>query len=131
MTQRSQKEKQHNQAYDMFSADLPMQVLEKGHKELTEFVNGTLTQLIHREEEILRSIPGAPPTSSLRWIGRVDVGILHDQTSGKMSYWVIDIKQCHCTPLYTKVASELAWPLAPTLVQLWEIAIMARKEGVC
>jgi hypothetical protein len=110
--------------YNVFSADLPAHVLGQGMNELITMASNILNQFILSQEETLERILGSPARSNLRWIARVDIGILHDQNSGKVSYWVTDIKQCHCTPLYTQMAGESAKPLATSMVHLMESIVM-------
>jgi hypothetical protein len=126
----SLEEKQKDQAYNAFAGDLPRDILTKGTNEIIAFVQNILSAFIVSEDETLKHIPGAPELSGLHWMGRVDVGVLHDRTSGKMSYWVTDIKQSHRTPLYMMAAGDVARPLVPTLVQLWERHIFEREQSL-
>jgi hypothetical protein len=85
-----------------------------------------LHRLVEMEEELFERISGAPG-SGLRWFARLDIGVLHDQKSGRFSYWMNEIERGHCTGLFSTLNGATWASMPPELVLLWQEVILDRR----
>jgi hypothetical protein len=125
----SQKDRREGQYYNVYEPAAPAALLESGKQELLCFASAMLRALVKKEEEQ----HSASPCSGLRWFARLDISIaiLHNGENEKLSFWLNDVECGPCTRLFSKsVASGTVDRLAPTLVHLWEMIILGKRQNI-
>jgi hypothetical protein len=103
-------------------------LIELGKKELLDFASAVLIGLAEKEEEQYQGSVGAPPCSGLRLFARLDVGVLQNQTNGKWSFWLNEVKCGHCTGVFSFSSCGAVDRWAPTLVHLWEQVLSEKRQ---
>lgn len=91
--------------------------------QLEAYAKAMLLKLIELEEGSRGRLNGGPCRSGLRYMARMDVGIVCNASTGELSYWLNDIERGHCTGMFSKIDWDGFMEWAPTMIWMWENTI--------